>query len=418
MFLPRRERVCKRVAFGITIMLLVVLIFLLGSIYSTSGTRNKLLTDRDDVTVLLGEQSNVTFFVANATSEKIALYLSSSPALDFPPVLELVDGKAVLPLFGKSLSSGIIVEVLNCTTSLQNSTCPLDLTEAFVRVTVIRSKFVDLLVDLVGWAYFFAWSISFYPQMYLNYRRKSVIGLNFDFLTLNVIGFAAYACFNLLMYFNSHVKSIYHAEHPHSPPPVLANDVVFAVHAFFACVATALQCLFYEKDNQKISTPCVFFGLGLILFGAGSGAVTILHLISILAFVSSLSYIKMAVTMSKYFPQAYYNFIRKSTVGWSIGNVLLDLTGGTLDIFQMVLQAVNAGDWSAFYTNPVKFGLGLVSIVFDLVFILQHYVLYPDSEVPRSEYDGVENPVAPQSEPVPQDELSTHSPILPSRNDL
>jgi cystinosin len=35
---------------------------------------------------------------------------------------------------------------------------------------------------------------------------------------------------------------------------------------------------------------------------------------------------------------------RKSTTGWSIGNILLDFTGGTLSIVQLVLDAVRLGD--------------------------------------------------------------------------
>lgn len=30
----------------------------------------------------------------------------------------------------------------------------------------------DILVEITGWIYFVAWSISFYPQVFLNYRRK------------------------------------------------------------------------------------------------------------------------------------------------------------------------------------------------------------------------------------------------------
>ena len=43
------------------------------------------------------------------------------------------------------------------------------------------------------------------------------------------------------------------------------------------------------------------------------------------------------------FIQAYMNFKRKSTVGWSIGNVLLDFTGGSFSIIQMFLLAYNNG---------------------------------------------------------------------------
>ena len=37
------------------------------------------------------------------------------------------------------------------------------------------------------------------------------------------------------------------------------------------------------------------------------------------------------------------NFRRKSTEGWSIGNVLLDFTGGSLSMVQLFLLAYNNG---------------------------------------------------------------------------
>lgn len=41
--------------------------------------------------------------------------------------------------------------------------------------------------------------------------------------------------------------------------------------------------------------------------------------------------------------QAWYNYRRKSTIGWSIGNILLDFTGGSLSLLQMFLDAYNHG---------------------------------------------------------------------------
>lgn len=38
------------------------------------------------------------------------------------------------------------------------------------------------------------------------------------------------------------------------------------------------------------------------------------------------------------------NFHYKSTEGWSIGNVLLDFTGGCFSLLQMVLQSYNNGE--------------------------------------------------------------------------
>ena len=44
-------------------------------------------------------------------------------------------------------------------------------------------------------------------------------------------------------------------------------------------------------------------------------------------------YCKAAITFIKYVPQVFLNWKRKSTVGWSLENVLLDFTGG---MFSMI----------------------------------------------------------------------------------
>lgn len=76
------------------------------------------------------------------------------------------------------------------------------------------------------------------------------------------------------------------------------------------------------------------------------------------------------------FFQAYMNYKRKSTVGWSIGNIFLDFTGGFLSILQMTLNAYNYNDWISFFGDATKFGLGAFSLAFDIFFMLQHYVFY------------------------------------------
>lgn len=44
---------------------------------------------------------------------------------------------------------------------------------------------------------------------------------------------------------------------------------------------------------------------------------------------------------SSYLLQAIMNFRRKSTIGWSVGNILLDLTGGVLNFCQMGVQSID-----------------------------------------------------------------------------
>jgi cystinosin len=75
-------------------------------------------------------------------------------------------------------------------------------------------------------------------------------------------------------------------------------------------------------------------------------------------------------------PQVWVNYKRKSTHGWSIWQILFDMVGGVLSILQLVIDASLQADWSGITGNPVKLGLGNVSIFFDLIFIWQHYFLY------------------------------------------
>ncbi|KAG1223922.1 hypothetical protein G6F62_004303 [Rhizopus arrhizus] len=91
-----------------------------------------------------------------------------------------------------------------------------------------------------------------------------------------------------------------------------------------------------------------------------------------------LSYVKLFISLIKYIPQAWINFKRQSTIGWSIHNILLDFTGGALSIVQLVFDAFLSGDRSGISGDPVKLGLGLQSIAFDVIFMLQHFVWYSD----------------------------------------
>ena len=86
--------------------------------------------------------------------------------------------------------------------------------------------------------------------------------------------------------------------------------------------------------------------------------------------VSSLGYCKVGLTLIKYIPVAYWNYVRKSTVGWSIFGVLTDLIGGVLSLISGLLLTHNG-------MNMGKLGLALISIAFDSLFTTQHFCIYP-----------------------------------------
>lgn len=218
--------------------------------------------------------------------------------------------------------------------------------------------------------------VSFYPQIWINFRRRSVVGLNLDFVSLNVLGFFCYSMYNCGLYYIPEITSEYMSRHQHGVMPVQKQDVAFALLAFISTVITACQAVLYERGGQRVSKMTVaIMGLALV-FLLISLSLSLADVISWLDYLYYFSYVKLAITLIKYIPQAYFNYRRKSTKGWSIGNILLDFTGGSFSMLQMFIDAFNYDDWGSLFGDFTKFALGLISILFDVVFMIQHYILY------------------------------------------
>ena len=238
---------------------------------------------------------------------------------------------------------------------------------------------------------FAAWSLSFYPQTILNFRRKSVIGLHFDFLYLNIIGWTAYSLYNGVFFWSGKVQNEYFNEHPEATViPVHLNDVVFALHGFVLTSIQIVQCFIYDRGTQYITFFALVTGIPCWFFIIISIELAFADVITFFRMIKWISFAKLFVTFLKYCPQAYFNFKRKSTVGWSIHNILLDLTGGILSLMQLGIDCRISGNLKPVVGDPVKFGLSIISIGFDILFIMQHYVFYakPKEEDTYAEYDS------------------------------
>lgn len=152
--------------------------------------------------------------------------------------------------------------------------------------------------------------------------------------------------------------------------------MIFSFHAVAACLVTIIQCVIFERNNQRVSYVARIIAAIMLLFLLISSIISLTGHLNYLDLLYYFSYVKLAITIMKYCPQAFMNHRRKSTEGWSIHNILLDFTGGMLSLIQMFLLADNYDDWSSIFGSPTKLGLGLFSIFFDVIFILQHYVCF------------------------------------------
>ncbi|XP_042503916.1 cystinosin homolog [Macadamia integrifolia] len=240
---------------------------------------------------------------------------------------------------------------------------------------------LEVTYNIFGWTAFISWSVSFYPQVILNFRRKSVVGLNFDFLILNFTKHSSYLIYNASLFFSPVLQRQYHEKYGYGEMiPVAANDVAFSAHAVLLTAITLFQVLIYDRGNQKVSKTCITITSAVWL----SAVVCVFvawpkH--SWLWLISVFNTIQVIMTTIKYIPQAIMNCTRKSTEGWSIGNILLDLLGGVMNYAQMAMQSIDQGSWVNFYGNIGKTLLSLVSIFFDLLFMFQHYILYPSNKI-------------------------------------
>ncbi|RKP15396.1 PQ loop repeat-domain-containing protein [Piptocephalis cylindrospora] len=264
-------------------------------------------------------------------------------------------------------------------------------------------SFAVVFSAVLGWIYFAAWSISFYPQVWLNYRRKSVKGLSLDFLYLNILGFSCYTIYNVNLFANPSIRAQYQLKHDGHLPQVQPNDVVFGAHALVITMVTIGQTFWYRSRSGPMNFPWTALILSIIaiiitVIFCALGATGHMTWLDVLYEVSM---VKVVVSFVKYCPQLYMNFRRKSTQGWSIGNILLDFTGGLLSLAQSIFDAGMADDWGGLTGNPSKLALSILSLVFDTAFIIQHYGLYRNQLLPllpASEVQGEEGNTDPPPE--------------------
>jgi hypothetical protein len=106
----------------------------------------------------------------------------------------------------------------------------------------------------------------------------------------------------------------------------------------------------------------------------------------------------------------------RSTIGWSIENVVLDFIGGLCSLAQSIVDAVHANNMYLILGNPIKLALGLISLIFDIVFIFQYFYyknqetlqasepLLEDTEIDYT--DNLENEIYNQSSPCASNHAS------------
>ena len=101
---------------------------------------------------------------------------------------------------------------------------------------VKMSLALTILSQVVGWIYFAAWSISFYPQVWENYKSKNVEGFSADYALYNLTGYVAYSIYSVWGY----------AEVGIIPGIIDIQDLAFTIHALIFISVLLTQCFYYD----------------------------------------------------------------------------------------------------------------------------------------------------------------------------
>ncbi|XP_024031347.1 cystinosin homolog [Morus notabilis] len=236
---------------------------------------------------------------------------------------------------------------------------------------------LEIAYQVLGWTAFIAWTFAPWPQVILNFRRKSVVGFNFDFVLLNLTKHTSYLIYNATLYFSSDVQKQYFEKYGSKEMiPVAANDVAFSTHAVLLALIHLLQIAIYERGSQTFSKVSIGI-VSVVWFTAGVCFFIALPTHSWLWLINIFNSIQVVMAAIKYTPQAFMNFKRKSTDGFSIYIICFNFTGSVANFMQMAVQSIDQNSWVNFYGNIGKILLSLVSTFYDLIFLCQHFLLYP-----------------------------------------
>lgn len=156
-------------------------------------------------------------------------------------------------------------------------------------------KVLLITAEVVGWGYFVAWTISFFPQIYENFRRRSVVGLSFDMVTYFMLSYITYGIYNSVVYFDVDIQRQI-IGHSKQSNPVKLCDFIFAAFAFLCQVTICVQCFVFERGNQKIHISTKVLCSLTLLAAAVLFAVAYFKCISLLFVLEFCGYVKMVVS--------------------------------------------------------------------------------------------------------------------------
>ena len=170
--------------------------------------------------------------------------------------------------------------------------------------------------SMIGYTYFIASTVCFYPQIVTNYQLKSIDGLSTDSIICGILKNLFYTIYTAGFFFNTAIQNEYRERNgPDADITVMSNDVAYGIHALLLTMILLGQILYYT--GFAMSNFCKFFVSGMTLSALIYAQCILLKVdgVSWIDLLYLLATFNLLLTMMQYLPQIWLNYMRKSTQG-------------------------------------------------------------------------------------------------------
>ncbi|KAK7316137.1 hypothetical protein VNO77_34898 [Canavalia gladiata] len=177
---------------------------------------------------------------------------------------------------------------------------------------------LEVSYQVVGWLAFISWALGGYPQIILNFHRKSPL-----------------------------VQKQYFDKFGYGQMiPVAANDVAFSTYSVILNLIILSQIAMFDRGRQKFSKYAIV-------------------IVAVVWFSAAICFFIALPTQSWLWLISIFNLCK---------SIILQLNSSSYDPHQIF----SPGSWVNFYGNIGKVLLSLVTIAYDSTLMCQHYILYHD----------------------------------------
>ena len=109
-----------------------------------------------------------------------------------------------------------------------------------------------VISKIFGWISFVVWSISFYPQVYTNYVKKTAEGITLDMNLYYILGYIFYSIYLFTMYYNKSISSKYEKIFNVSTTEIDLSDILIILISYPSSKNL-------NNSQSSIDSSCVFF---------------------------------------------------------------------------------------------------------------------------------------------------------------